>query len=74
VGLFGRWHKGDALIDRLIVPPVPKYAGADEALARKAQQRRDAAATIRQRASAVEAGAPAPKVLRMATDRLRKER
>ncbi len=74
MGLFGTWHKGDALIDTLIVPPVPKYAGADEALARKAQQRRDAAASIRQRASAVEAGATVPKVLTMASNRLRKER
>jgi len=74
VGLFGHWHKGDALIDTLIVPPVYRFAGADEALARKTQQRRDAAATIRQRASAVETGASVPKVLTMASNRLRKER
>jgi hypothetical protein len=66
MSLFGRWHKGDALIDTLIVPPVYRYAGADEALARKAQQRRDAAESIRRRADALETGAAPAKVLRMA--------
>jgi hypothetical protein len=69
VALFGRWHKGDALIDTLIVPPVLRYAGADEALAQKTKQRRETAASIRQRASAVEAGATVPKVLTMAKRR-----
>ena len=66
MGLFGRWHKGDALIDRLIVPPVLRYAGADEGLAEKTKQRREAAESIRQRAAAVETGAAVSKVLTMA--------
>jgi hypothetical protein len=75
VGLFGRWHKGDALIDTLIVPPVYRFAGADEALARQAQQRRDAAASMRHRAAAVETGAPTATVLRLAPDHhVRKDR
>ena len=63
--LFG-WHKGDALIDTLIVAPVQKYAGADEGLAQKTRRRREAAEVIRQRASAVETGAAVSKVLTMA--------
>lgn len=73
MGLFGRWHKGDALIDTLIVPPVLKYAGADEMLAQKTRQRRSAAESIRQRAAAVETGAAVAKVLALAPGR-RKER
>jgi hypothetical protein len=66
MGLFGRWHKGDALIDTLIVPPVVRFAKADEALPLKMKTRRDAAERIRQRASAVETGAAVSKVLTMA--------
>jgi hypothetical protein len=65
-----RWpwprDRGDALIDTLIKPPVPTYAGADEALARKTQTRRAAADAIRRRAGAVETGAAVSKVLTMA--------
>jgi hypothetical protein len=64
--LFGRWHKGDALIDTLIVPPTYRYHGADESLPVKMKTRRDAAERIRQRASAVETGAAVSKVLTMA--------
>jgi hypothetical protein len=73
MGLFGRWHKGDALIDTLIVPPTYRFEKADEALAQKTQQRRAAAASIRHRASAVETGAPVAKVLTM-THGSRKDR
>jgi hypothetical protein len=66
MGLFPRWHKGDALIDTLIVPPTYRFEKADEALAAKTQKRRDAAEAIRQRASAVETGAAVAKVLTMA--------
>jgi hypothetical protein len=63
-----RWlwqRRTDALIDTLIVPPVRKYAGADEALAHKTAQRRAAADSIRRRAGAVETGAAVSKVLAM---------
>jgi len=63
--LFGRWHKGDALIDTLIVPPVRKFDGVDEALAVRTRKRREAAETIRRRADAVETGAAVSKVLAM---------
>jgi hypothetical protein len=66
VGLFGRWHKGDALIDTLIGRPVVRFATADESLPVKMKTRRDAAERIRQRASAVETGAAVSKVLTMA--------
>jgi hypothetical protein len=66
MGLFGRWHKGDALIDTLIKRPTYRYHGADEALPVKMKTRRDAAERIRQRASAVETGAAVAKVLTMA--------
>jgi hypothetical protein len=66
VGLFGRWHKGDALIDTLIVPPRVRYDRADETLPVKMKTRREAAERIRQRASAVETGAAVSKVLTMA--------
>jgi hypothetical protein len=46
MGLFPRWHKGDALIDTLIVPPVVRFAKADEALPLKMKTRRDAAERI----------------------------
>jgi len=52
---------------------VPRYAGADEALAQKTKQRRSAAESIRQRAAAVETGASVAKVLALAPGR-RKER
>jgi hypothetical protein len=64
--LFGHWHKGDALIDTLIVPPTYRFTKADEALPVKMKTRRDAAERIRQRASAVETGAAVSKVLTMA--------
>jgi hypothetical protein len=64
--LFPRWHKGDALIDTLIVPPRVRYDRADESLPVKMKTRRDAAERIRQRASAVETGAAVSKVLTMA--------
>jgi len=57
---------GDPLIDTLIKPPVPKYAGADEALRTRTQRRRAAAESIRRRADAVETGAAVSKVLTMA--------
>jgi hypothetical protein len=65
---FFRWRRptGDAVIDTLIKPPVYRYETADESLARKTQQRRDAAASIRRRAGAVETGAAVSKVLTMA--------
>lgn len=66
MALFGRWHKGDALIDTLIVAPVQKYAGVDETLAARTRKRREAAETIRRRADAVETGAAVSKVLMMA--------
>jgi hypothetical protein len=66
VGLFGRWHKGDALIDTLIVPPTYRFEKADESLPVKMKTRREAAERIRQRASAVETGAAVSRVLTMA--------
>jgi len=57
---------GDPVIDTLIVPPVLKYAGADEALRHRTQQRRAAAEAIRRRADAVESGVAVSKVLTMA--------
>jgi hypothetical protein len=64
--LFGRWHKGDALIDTLIVPPTYRFEKADESLPVKMKTRREAAERIRQRASAVETGAAVSRVLTMA--------
>ena len=64
----GRWWRefgADPLIDTLIVPPVQKYAGADEALAQRARRRRDAAATLRRRAEAVVSGSSVNTVLPM---------
>jgi hypothetical protein len=66
MGLFGRWHKGDALIDTLIVPPTYRFEKADESLPVKMKTRREAAERIRQRASAVETGAAVSRVLTMA--------
>jgi hypothetical protein len=60
MGLFGRWHTGDALIDTLIVPPTYRFTQADESLPVKMQTRRDAAERIRPRASAVDTGAATP--------------
>ena len=64
--LFGRWHKGDALIESLIKRPTYRFEKADEALPLKMKTRRAAAASIRQRAAAVEAGAAVATVLTMA--------
>jgi hypothetical protein len=66
MGLFGRWHTGDALIDTLIVPPTYRFTKADESLPARTAKRREAAASIRHRASAVETGAVVAKVLTMA--------
>ena len=66
MGLFGRWHTGDALIDTLIKAPTYRFTRADEALPVKMKTRRAAAERIRQRASAVETGAAGSKVLTMA--------
>jgi hypothetical protein len=66
MGLFGRWHTGDALIDTLIVPPIVRFEKADESLPVKMKTRREAAERIRQRASAVETGAAVSRVLTMA--------
>jgi hypothetical protein len=55
----------DPVIDTLIKPPVPKYAGADEALSARTAARRAAAASLRQRAVAVESGVRVGQVLKM---------
>jgi hypothetical protein len=64
----GRWWREcrtDPLIDTLIVPPVQKYAGVDEALAQRAKRRRDAADAIRRRAEAVASGSSVNTVIPM---------
>lgn len=54
----------DAELDTLIKPPVRKFDGHDEALAKRTQQRREAADRMRGRAAQVESGAPVSALLR----------
>lgn len=67
--LFRLWQRCSrppfVQIDQLIKPPVQKFTGHDEGLAKLTQQRRVAADRIRTRASMVESGAPVSDVLRM---------
>ena len=41
------WRRRDRLIDTLIVPPVVKYTGTDEALAARTRVRREQAEQVR---------------------------
>jgi len=64
---FWRWfHREQADPALVIKPPVYRFTGADEGLAARTAVRRDAADSIRRRASAVETGASVGQVLKMA--------
>ena len=54
----------DAEIERLIKPPVSRFAGHDEALRKRTLDKRAAAARMRGRALQVESGAPVSDLLR----------
>ena len=48
------WRRRDRLIDTLIVPPVVKYTGTDEALAARTRVRREQAEKVRTEAAQIE--------------------
>ena len=48
------WRRRDRLIDTLIVPPVVKYTGTDEALAARTKVRREQAEKVRTEAAQIE--------------------
>lgn len=48
------WRRRDRLIDTLIVPPVVKFTGTDEALAARTKVRREQAEKVRTEAAQIE--------------------
>lgn len=55
----------DATINTLIVPPLQKFSGADEALQAKSAARREIAESIRKRSALVASGSRAGDVLKI---------
>lgn len=68
--LYRLWKRSrtpfiDIELQKLIKPPVQKFTGHDEGLARLTRQRREAADKIRIRAAHVETGSKVADVLRI---------